>query len=360
MQFVFAGVIVQAIVTLALLFSINRKGTHFLHYLNLYVIIILLDFVYEYYLLNHFKSNEMIYNIPGSFRILKGIVLLYAACIVTDRKWKKYIKYLLIPFGAIFILNFLSLLGIYNEWQNLQNIISFYSSILKYYIYYWIFILAIAIFVLLKYKAKKEEYILFQKPFLYFLVFILCTVLIYYSLHIFGFTLERIQHIYSYIFLVHFAWILFINFLNIKRNGEQKILLKEQNSEAEIIKKPKYDNINIEKTEYEDLSEKIEKLYAESDAYLQEDFSLDRLSDVLSINKNKLTMTFNNYMETNFHEFTNKKRVERFKKIFEKNPELNIIDTAYQCGFKSKSTFYKYFKQEFGISPTEYKTSMKN
>lgn len=349
------GVLSQALITLILLVFINRKGIHFLYYLNLYIIIVVLDFTYEYYLLNQFKNNEILYKVPSSFRLLKGIIFLYTTCTILDLKWKKEIKYLLILFIPVFVLNIVSILGIHFPWKYSQSVITVYSTIFQYYIYYWIGMLSISIILLFKYQPKRQEYLIFYKPYLYLLVFITSIVIINYTLYLLNVRSEVSQLIYTYIFLIHFGWILYLNFINLKKSSEQK---ENATLQQEAPKKEKYDHIHIEESEFEECAFKIETFYRESSDYFEENFSLDRLSIALKINKNRITMTFNSYLKTNFYEYTNKKRIEHFKKTFEQDPGLNILDTAYQCGFKSKSTFYKYFKQEFGLSPTEFKMSL--
>lgn len=58
-----------------------------------------------------------------------------------------------------------------------------------------------------------------------------------------------------------------------------------------------------------------------------------------------------------FNEFINRLRVEEFKVRVreETNEHLDLVGLAKDCGFQSKSTFFRVFKEIEGITPNEYK-----
>lgn len=41
------------------------------------------------------------------------------------------------------------------------------------------------------------------------------------------------------------------------------------------------------------------------------------------------------------------------------HPELPLESIAYSCGFNIPSTFYRIFRKQYGISPTEYRKQAK-
>ncbi len=93
--------------------------------------------------------------------------------------------------------------------------------------------------------------------------------------------------------------------------------------------------------------------------YLNEDLSLQKLSLLMDVSTHQLSHTINHGLNTNFYRFVNAYRIEEVKKKL-KNPEfdkLSILGIAFESGFNSKSTFNKIFKEETGMTPSEYKRS---
>lgn len=60
----------------------------------------------------------------------------------------------------------------------------------------------------------------------------------------------------------------------------------------------------------------------------------------------------------NFYDLINTYRIEAIKQQLLTSDE-QIIQLAYQNGFKSKSTFNKIFKEKTGMTPKAYKASFK-
>jgi AraC-like DNA-binding protein len=60
--------------------------------------------------------------------------------------------------------------------------------------------------------------------------------------------------------------------------------------------------------------------------------------------------------EKTFYDYINGKRIEEFKKMIlrPENQKYTIVGLAYDCGFNSKTAFYRNFKNVTGLSPTQY------
>ncbi|MCD8183894.1 MAG: helix-turn-helix domain-containing protein [Bacteroides sp.] len=48
-------------------------------------------------------------------------------------------------------------------------------------------------------------------------------------------------------------------------------------------------------------------------------------------------------------------KLEEARRMLDRHPELTIEATAFSCGFNIPSTFYRLFRKQYGISPTEYR-----
>ncbi|MBX2875783.1 MAG: helix-turn-helix domain-containing protein [Saprospiraceae bacterium] len=67
----------------------------------------------------------------------------------------------------------------------------------------------------------------------------------------------------------------------------------------------------------------------------------------------------NRRMATSFYNLVNRFRVEQAKLLLldPQAAHLSIEGIAYECGFKSRSTFFKFFKKEVGMTPTAFKST---
>lgn len=155
-------------------------------------------------------------------------------------------------------------------------------------------------------------------------------------------------------FLIQFGWILYVYILTYKFRLKEEREIIQQSLES----KETYQYKDLSKIDFDSLQKAIEYFYKETNVYLDEEFTLGQLADHLEISKSDLSITFNKYLNSNFHEYTNRNRIMHFKQILTQDPSVNVTDLAFQCGFKSKSTFYKYFKREFNCLPSEYLPSL--
>ncbi len=136
----------------------------------------------------------------------------------------------------------------------------------------------------------------------------------------------------------------------------------EQTSEE---KKPSqaYENIDLLTVEEsQSLSNQLEQKMLKDEFYLNPELSLRELASSLETSEKKLSYLLNQKLNTNFYELLNKYRVEKFKSEIAKkeNQNLSIVGLALNCGFQSKSSFYRAFKSEVGSSPSAYLKELKN
>jgi len=104
------------------------------------------------------------------------------------------------------------------------------------------------------------------------------------------------------------------------------------------------------------LKQKLEDTLQQKQVYLNKELSLAELAKQIDTSDKKLSTLLNQNLETNFYDYINNFRISAFKKgVSEgKLEHLSIVGLALQCGFKSKSSFYRAFKKETGKSPSEF------
>lgn len=91
--------------------------------------------------------------------------------------------------------------------------------------------------------------------------------------------------------------------------------------------------------------------------YLDPDLTLPDLAGMCGLTTGKTSRVLNQIIGKSFYTFVNEYRAEQF--IWNLNkPEyqhLSLVGLAFDCGFKSKSTFNKFFKAYTGLTPSRFR-----
>ena len=104
------------------------------------------------------------------------------------------------------------------------------------------------------------------------------------------------------------------------------------------------------------LFSQMQKEIQKNKLYLDPKISLFKLSKSLNMETTMISDLINTQSNDNFYSLINKMRIKEFKCLIEKQEHLkyNLESLAGFCGFNSKSTFYRVFKEIEGITPSDY------
>jgi AraC-like DNA-binding protein len=89
-----------------------------------------------------------------------------------------------------------------------------------------------------------------------------------------------------------------------------------------------------------------------------EPISLEDTAHRVSMSKEYLARCFRQEMGITLVTYLNRYRVDQAKVLLEKG-ELNLTEIAMATGFSSSAYFSRVFRQETGISPSEYTRTKK-
>ena len=91
--------------------------------------------------------------------------------------------------------------------------------------------------------------------------------------------------------------------------------------------------------------------------YLNSEIRIQDLANHLKIPVHTLSHLINASLNQNFYDFINTYRINEVKMRLqdEKYSHYTIVAIAFDCGFNSKATFNRLFKQYTGLTPTQYK-----
>lgn len=92
----------------------------------------------------------------------------------------------------------------------------------------------------------------------------------------------------------------------------------------------------------------------------QEDLSLTALAARASMSGTHFSRTFKAYSGIGLREYVTRSRVIRVIALMQSNPQSNIVDLAFACGFNTSSGFYRAFESVTGTSPKAFLRSLTN
>ena len=99
---------------------------------------------------------------------------------------------------------------------------------------------------------------------------------------------------------------------------------------------------------------KLEQWMKTERPYLNPEFRLLDLRQVLPLNRTYLSQLINAEYGCNFYQFVTNYRIEEAKRLMTGHPEMTLEDVAGQCGFSSARSFYRTFYREMDMTPTEW------
>ncbi len=99
----------------------------------------------------------------------------------------------------------------------------------------------------------------------------------------------------------------------------------------------------------------LEAWLAKEKPYLNPDFQLLDLRQVLPLNRTYLSQLINAQYGCSFYQWVNDLRIKEAKRLLTENPEMKLKDIAQQSGFSSTTVFSRIFIRETGMTPRDWK-----
>ena len=125
---------------------------------------------------------------------------------------------------------------------------------------------------------------------------------------------------------------------------------------------PKYQNSSLTPSASQSLLQKLKQHMQEEKPFLDNELRLGTLATQLQTSTHHLSQVINEQLNQSFSDFINSYRIEAAKKMLAdpRQKQVYIINIAYAAGFNNKTSFNKAFKEQTGMSPSEFrKTRLK-
>ncbi|MDP4210490.1 MAG: two-component regulator propeller domain-containing protein [Bacteroidota bacterium] len=98
----------------------------------------------------------------------------------------------------------------------------------------------------------------------------------------------------------------------------------------------------------------LQKIIDVVESHLEDpDLDIDKISDAVGVSRTQLYRKLSALTEMTVREFVRSIRLKRAAQLLEQN-KMNISEVAFTVGFKDLSHFRKCFRQEFGMSASQY------
>ena len=143
----------------------------------------------------------------------------------------------------------------------------------------------------------------------------------------------------------------------------RRILIEEpEYSENQVYQEAINSRSFFNEKQLEEITNTIFQYLKNKKPYLNPEYSLQIMAEDLNISRHKLSEAINNGQKKNFYKLINEFRVEEVKEMLVNSAfsHYTVLGIGLECGFNSKTSFNRIFKEETGFTPTEYKKNCSN
>ena len=131
-------------------------------------------------------------------------------------------------------------------------------------------------------------------------------------------------------------------------------------TESELLvsdfRKSKYSKSSLSPEAAKEIHSVLTEAMVNNKLYTNPELTLAELAQALNVHPNNLSQVINTFEGKTFFDYINQKRIEEFKRIVSlpENQKFTLLGLAHDCGFNSKTSFNRNFKNATGLSPSEY------
>lgn len=115
----------------------------------------------------------------------------------------------------------------------------------------------------------------------------------------------------------------------------------------------------IAESSLKNLFEELETMVSKEHLFLDPDICRDMLIKRLHIKKNVFAQMIQTYAHTNFNGYINNKRLEYSIRLLKDYHNYTIEAVASDSGFNNVRTYYRQFREKYGMTPAEYRNLQK-
>lgn len=154
-----------------------------------------------------------------------------------------------------------------------------------------------------------------------------------------------------------------------RRHRQEASMLQQRESEREeeADRKAREEELRRYKTtrlsdeECKRLYRKLESLMKAERPYTNANLKSADLAAMIGTTTHALSFLFNQYLHKNYYDYVNEYRVSEFKRLVGEldTSRYTLTAMSQMCGFSSRASFFRHFKNLTGITPADYMKSVK-
>lgn len=134
---------------------------------------------------------------------------------------------------------------------------------------------------------------------------------------------------------------------------------EEDTQDGAIVEEPRrasYKTTRLSDEECVRLNKKLDQLMKNERPYTDPDLKISDLAKMIDSTAHALSFLFNQYLKTSYYDYINGYRVAEFKRIVKEldTSKYTLTALSQKCGFSSRASFFRHFKNITGITPAEF------
>lgn len=203
------------------------------------------------------------------------------------------------------------------------------------------------IYVRLGQLGKEFPASVFREIFVFRKFVILCVGLLCVSFFLFSidsrFRVETLSNAALSFWVIGFAWF--------RVYAESSEAERSNSDEKEEFK---YKKSLLSEVSVQEIGAKIFQILNSEESYLDPEFDLGSLAKNLGISTHTVSQVIGRYFQKSFLELCREFRIRKAKELLEQT-DHPVLRVGLDAGFNSKTSFLRAFKEEEGMTPSEYR-----
>ena len=123
----------------------------------------------------------------------------------------------------------------------------------------------------------------------------------------------------------------------------------------------RYKSTRLSDEECKRLHRKLEAVMRSERPFTNANLKSGELAAMIGTTAHALSFLFNQYLHKNYYDYVNEYRVNEFKRLVSEldTSRYTLTAMSQMCGFSSRASFFRHFKNITGITPADYLKSIK-
>ncbi|MDY8137101.1 helix-turn-helix domain-containing protein [Aquimarina sp. 2201CG5-10] len=123
-------------------------------------------------------------------------------------------------------------------------------------------------------------------------------------------------------------------------------------------KNGKYAGSSLNSDDIVSYATQLDDLVRKEKSYMNPEIRLKDLAQMIKLSNHQVSQIINQHFQLSFFDYINRYRILEAKKIIEENPELTLLEVAFDAGFSNKTSFVNAFKKFEKTTPSKYREAI--